>query len=248
MGIAWALLAAAMLGAAAPTSAGDARAAVEAWIARLGGAAISDLVIEQTFTLYHPDGLHPQSTGEQRILMKLPRRQRVEQTLEGRREVRLTVGDRVWVRQHDGRIYEAPPLERDRTYLLVPFRRSATDLLSEWRALGVRDGVSHVVRVGGRPVTVIGAGPGDRESPAVWLDEEYGVVRVVTRERLPKGPALVDLSFSEHRRLLDGFFFPYRQEAFVDGKMVVLVIVRSLRANTSIADELFDPEALRQGR
>src|SRR2546430_10041322 len=49
------------------------------------------------------------------------------------------------------------PRGNARTDLLVPFRRSAADLLTEWRALGVRDDVSHVVRVGGRPVTVIGA-------------------------------------------------------------------------------------------
>src|SRR2546430_14590198 len=138
------------------------------------------------------------------------------------------------------------PRGNARTDLLVPFRRSAADLLTEWRALGVRDDVSHVVRVGGRPVTVIGAMPGDRDVPAVWLDAEDGVVRFVTRETLPTGPALLDLAFSEHRLLPGGFFFPYRQELFVGGKRLMLFAVRSVRGHTNLPDSPLDPDALRR--
>src|SRR4029453_2563509 len=74
----------------------DARTAVEAFVARLAGARVTDGAIEQTFTLYHPDGRRPQSTGEQRVWIKVPRRQRVEQVMEGRREVRLGGGGRGW--------------------------------------------------------------------------------------------------------------------------------------------------------
>lgn len=232
------------------TLAADARAAVEAFVARLAGAAITDLTLEQTFTLYHPDGRHPQSTGEQRVWIKIPRRQRVEQVMDGRREVRLSVGDQVWIRTGDGRVYEAPPAERerDRTHLVMPFRRTAADVLGEWRALGVRDDVSHVTRLAGRGVTVIGGKPGERDTPSVWLDPEHGVVRVIRRERLPKGEGVVDLAFSEHRPLAGAFAFPHRQEAFVDGKLVLLVVVRSAAVNTSPADTLFDPETLRRAR
>jgi hypothetical protein len=226
--------------------ASDARAAVEAFVARLAGAAVSDVAIAQTFTLYHPDGRHPQSTGEQRVWIKIPRRQRIEQVMDGRREVRLSVGDRVWIRTGDGRVYEAPPAERarDRTHLVMPFRRTAADVLAEWRALGVRDDVSHVARVGGRAVTVIGAQAGERDVPAVWLDPEHGVVRVVRRETLPRGEGVVDLAFSEHRPLAGAFAFPHRQEAFLDGKLLLLIVVRSVAVNTDPADALFDPEAL----
>ena len=50
--------------------------------------------------------------------------------------------------------------------------------------------MSHVAQLAGRPVTVIGAHPGDRDVPAVWLDPDYGFVRIVTRERLPNAIAL----------------------------------------------------------
>jgi hypothetical protein len=243
-----ALLAALLLPCAA--LAADARSAVDAFVARLAGAAVTDLTIEQTFTLYHPDGRHPQSTGEQRVWTKIPRRQRVEQVMEGRREVRLSVGDQVWIRNGDGRVYEAPPAERqrDRTHLVMPFRRTAADVLAEWRALGIRDDVSHVTRVAGRALTVIGAQAGERDTPSVWLDGERGVVRVIRREKLPKGEGIVDLTFSEHRPLAGAFAFPYRQEAFVDGKLLLLVVVRSVTVNTSPPDALFDPDALRRER
>jgi outer membrane lipoprotein-sorting protein len=227
----------------------EATRAVEAFVARVAGATVNELAVEQSFTLYHPDGRHPQSTGEQRVWFKLPRRQRVEEVVEGRRKVRLIVDDRAWERAPDGRVSEAR-VERDheRTHLLMPFRRTAADLLAEWRALGVRDDVSHVTRVNGRAITVIGAQPGERNTPSVWLDPEHGVVRFIRRERLPKGEALVDLTLSEHRPLTNGFAFPYRQEAFVAGKLLLLVVVRSVSVNAGVPDDLFDVEALRRGR
>ncbi len=245
-----AIVVAALFALPVPAAASDARTAVEAFVARASGVSLRSLLIEQDVALYHPDGRRRQSGGEQRVLLRLPRQQRVEQTIDGKREIRLAVGDRTWVRAANGSVYEAAPatLPRDRTHLLVPTRRSAADVLAEWRGLGIRDTVSHVTQKGGRPLTVIGALPGDRESPSVWLDAEFGVVRFITREQLPTGSVLMDLSFSEHRPLAGGFFFPYRQEAFVGGKMVVLITVRSIAINTTLADALFDPDALRRGR
>ena len=230
--------------------AADSRVAVDSFLQRLGNVSISSLVVEQTLSLYDPTGRQAKSTGEQRIYLKLPRRQRLEQIVDGQREIRVTVDDRTWVRRPDGQIYEAPPPDRQRdpTHLLVPLRRSGADLLAEWKALGVRGDVSYDANVSGRAITVIGATPGQRGVPQVWLDGERGVVRFIARERLPKGEGLVDLTFSEHRRLAGGFAYPYRQEAFVDGKLVLLVLVRSATVDTNPPDALFDPEALRRGR
>jgi hypothetical protein len=245
----------AAIAAGAPAAvAQDARAAVEAFVARVWDVQISDLVIDQSLTLYHPDGQRRVSGGEQRMLFKLPQRQRVEQTVEGQREIQLTVGDRVWVRRADGRVSQAAVTEQARalTHVLVPVKRRAADLLAEWRSRGIRDDVSHATHVGGRPVVVIGAHPGDRDVPAVWLDPDYGVVRIVTRERLPNTPErppnsarLLDLTLSEHRPLVGKLYFPYRQEVFVDGKLLVLFTVRAVAINTNPADALFDPASLR---
>jgi hypothetical protein len=238
----------AAISAGAPEAvAQDARAAVEAFVARFSDVQIRDLVIDQSLTLYHPDGQRRVSGGEQRMLFKLPQRQRVEQTVEGQREVQLTVGDRVWVRRADGKVSQTAVTEPSRalTHVLVPVKRRAADLLADWRSRGIRDDVSHVARLNGRQVTVIGANPGDRDVPAVWLDPDYGVVRIVTRERLPNGARLLDLTLSEHRPLVGKLYFPYRQEVFVDAKLLVLFTVRSVAINTNPADALFDPASLR---
>ena len=233
----------------AAVSGSDARAAVDAFLAHLGSVSVADLTVEQTLTLFDPAGRHPQSSGEQRVYVKLPRRQRVEQMIDGQKEVRLTVGDRVWMRGADGKTFEGPPPgTRDATQLLVPLRRTGADLLAEWKMLGVRDDVSYVTRAGDRSVTVIGARPGERTVPQVWLDPDRGVVRFVTREKLPTGEGVIDLALTDHRPLVGGFALPHRQEAYVDGKLVVRVVVRSAAVNTGLDDALFDPDALRRGR
>jgi hypothetical protein len=237
-----------VIGVSASTAAGqDARAAVDAFVSRLSDVRIGDLVIEQGLTLYQLDGQRRAAVGDQRVFFKLPQRQRVEETVEGQREIQVSLGDRAWVRRADGSVREVSSAQRVNALspLLFPFGRSGAALLAEWRARGVRDDVSHVGRVGGRPITVIGARAGDRDVPAVWLDPEYGVIRIVTRERLPNGAKLFDLTLSEHRLVVGRFFFPYRQEAFVDGKLVVLFTVRSVAVNTNPAEALFDPASLK---
>jgi hypothetical protein len=224
----------------------QARRAVEAFLARLTGPPIVDLTIRQTVTLFHPDGRHPQSSGEQRLFIKQPRRQRLEQTIEGKQEIRLTVGERTWLRR-EGVTSDARAGERDRSHLFTTFHRSADDLLAEWKSFGVRDDVTHLIRLRGRPVTVIGAAPGDHNSPAVWLDEEYGVVRVVTHERLPQGRTLVDLTLSEHRPLRGGYHYPHRQELFANGKLLLRITTLSIAVDSNLSDDLFDPAILRRG-
>lgn len=233
------------LGAASGVVAGDARSAVDAFVRRVAAADIRDLVIDQTLDVYDPQGRYRQARIDQRLFIKMPGRQRLEQTAEGVREVQIIADGRMWSRQGDGKV-EQGSLERSRdtARLLLPVKRSAAEVLAEWRALGVRDDVSHLGRVMHRDVTILGATAGDRESPSVWLDERYGVVRLVTREKLPTGPGLIDLTFSEHRPLAADVFFPYRQEAFVNGRLMLLIVVHSVAVNTGLGDDLFDAKLL----
>lgn len=226
----------------------DARLAVEQFVSRLSEVSVSDMVVSQTLTLYDPQDSRQQVTGEQRLSIKLPARQRLETDLGGEREVQLLSGDRLVIRR-GGKIFEAPPAERarQRTHTLFPFRRTAADLLAEWQGLGVRTDVVQAVRVGERAVTVIGAFQGDRTSPAVWFDPEYGVVRFITREDVRGGPKLLDLAFSEHRKVAAGFFYPFRQEIFLDGKLLSVTRVRSVEVNVGLPDALFDADALLEG-
>lgn len=228
----------------------DPRQTVATFLGRVGTARVTDLTIQQTITVYHPEGRLPASAGDQVLYIKVPKRQRLEQMLEGQREVRLTVGERTWVRRADGQVDEAPTGDqrRDPSRLLTALSRSADDVIAEWRSFGVRLNVSHVVQVRGRPVTIIGARPDDRSSPAVWFDVDYGVVRFVTYERLPQGAAVVDVTLSDHRPLVDGFYLPYRQELFANGRLVLRAVVRAASVNSNLPDALFDPSRIRDGR
>jgi hypothetical protein len=245
------LLTSALLLLLAAVAAGaDARQTVATYLGRVGGARVTDLTIQQTITIYHPEGRLPASAGDQVLYIKVPKRQRLEQMVEGQREVRLTVGERTWVRRADGRVDQAPAGEqrRDPTRLLTALSRSADDVIAEWRSFGVRPNVSHEVQLRGRPVTIIGARLDDRSSPAVWFDPDYGVVRFVTHERLPQGAAVVDVTLSDHRPLVEGFYFPYRQELFANGRLVLRAVVRTASVNNNLPDVLFDPGRIRDDR
>jgi hypothetical protein len=225
----------------------DARGLVETFVARVRDVSIGDLAVTEAFTLYHPDGRNVQAQGERRLFVKVPGRQRIEETIEGRREVRLFVDGRGWVRRFDGVVYETPPgeAERARTDLLTPSRRGAADLLAGWRALGVRDDVLHEEKFEGRTVVVLGARAGDRTSPAVWFDPERGVVRLIAREPVGGREALIDRTYADHRPIAREVFYPYRQEMFLDGRLLTRITVRSVEINTGLADALFDPAGLR---
>jgi len=236
-----------LLALAAWTMAGEAaeaRAALERFLSRAAGTPLRDLTIEQDLTVFNQDGRAVFASGTQRVIFRFPDQQRVEQTVEGRGEVRLTVRGKTWRRGSDGKVTELSQDRGQAIALAVPLRRSADEVLAEWRALGIRDDRSHEVRMAGRVVTVIGAQPGERDRPAAWLDPEYGVVRFVAREAADPGPVLTDVSFSDYRPLVGPLFFPYRQETFRSGKLLVRLLVRSLTANTSPADALFDPSTL----
>jgi len=226
----------------------DARLAVEQFVARLAEITVTDMVVTQTLTLYDPKDSHRQVRGERKLWIKVPARLREETKVEDLRLLRVMNGDRLVV-QRGGKVFEAPPRERERqrVHTLFPLPRTAADLLREWASLGVRTEVATAVRVGGRTVTLIGAAEGDRTSPAVWLDPEYGVVRIITRVEGPGGAKMGDVAFSEHRKVSAGFFYPFRQELFLDSKLLEVASVRSVEVNTGLSDSLFDPDALLKG-
>jgi hypothetical protein len=154
------------------------------------------------------------------------------------------VRGRTWRRAPDGKVTELPADRGHAIALAVLVHRTADEVLAEWRALGIRDERSHEARVAGRIVTVVGADLGERDRPAAWLDPEYGVTRFVVREPADTGSVLTDVSFSDHRPLVGGLFFPHRQETFRSGKLLVRLLVRSIAVNAGVADALFDPASL----
>ncbi|MBI3029861.1 MAG: hypothetical protein HYY64_10150 [Candidatus Rokubacteria bacterium] len=223
----------------------DARLAVEQFVARLAEISVTDMVVTQTLTLYDPKDPRQQVRGDRKLWIKVPARLREETKVEDLRLLRVMNGDRLVV-ERGGKVFEAPPRqrERQRVHTLFPLPRTAADLLREWASLGIRTEVVTAVRVGGRTITLIGAVEGDRTSPAVWFDSEYGVVRIITRVEGPDGVKMGDVAFSEHRKVSAGFFYPFRQELFLDGKLLEVASVRSVEVNTGLPESLFDPDAL----
>lgn len=231
---------------AASGAAQEIPAVVERYAARMSGVTIGDLLVTQSLTVVNPQNPVDRVTGDQRLSVKFPARQRLETRIAGEREVRLLSGGRMVI-QRGGRAFEAPPPERERQQpggVLIPFERTAAGLLSQWRNLGIRIEVSHVTTVGGRQVTVLGAQAGDRASPAVWLDPDYGVVRLVTKDHSTGTARTLELVYLDHRKVVGEFFYPYEQQGLLDGKLVFAVRVRSVEINVGLADSIFDPDAL----
>lgn len=225
--------------------AAEGRVVLERYLSRVASAPLRDLTLEQDLTLFNPEGRAAFATGTQRVVIKLPDRQRVEHTVDGRVDVRLTVGDRTWRRDPEGKVSSVAGARGQGTTLALLLRRTPDEVLAEWRALGIRDDRSHQARLAGRTVTVLGAQQGERDRPAAWLDAEYGVLRFVARESADSGVVMTDLVFSDHRPLLGGVFYPHRQETFRSGKLLLRTIVRSVAVNSDPPDGLFDPAGLK---
>jgi outer membrane lipoprotein-sorting protein len=230
---------------AAPAVSQDVSAMVERYAARVSGIAINDLLVTQSLTVVNPQNPADRVTGDQRLSIKFPGRQRLETRIAGQREVQLLSGGRMVILR-GGKAFEAPPPEGERQAgrLVIPFDRTAAGLLSQWRSFGVKTDVSHVRTAEGRQVTVIGALSGDRSSPAVWLDPEYGVVRMVTKDMSTGTPRTLELAYSDHRKVTGELYYPYEQQGLLDGKLVFVARVRSVEINVGLADSLFDPDAL----
>ncbi len=72
------------------------------------------------------------------------------------------------------------------------------------------------------------------------------MIRLVWREKLPAREGVVDLALSDHRRVVSDFFYPFRREIFLDGRLLTRVTIRDVAVNTNLPDDLFDPAALRR--
>ena len=103
-----ALVIGALAALASVAGAAEPRVALERFLARTAGTALRDLTLEQDLTVFNPEGRAAFATGTQRLVVRFPDQQRVEQVVEGRTEVRLTVRGRTWRRGPDGAVTTLP--------------------------------------------------------------------------------------------------------------------------------------------
>jgi len=78
-------------------------------VARFSDVRISDVVIDQNLALYLPDGSVPICPASSACSSRSAAPAR-RQTLDGQREIQITVGNRVWVRRPTG-VVELPAVE-----------------------------------------------------------------------------------------------------------------------------------------
>jgi outer membrane lipoprotein-sorting protein len=212
-----------------------------ALLARVLRAAegINDLVVTQSVTLTDPEGSGERVSGERRLYLRPPGRRRVEMEAAGQRVVIIVNGEQVAM-MVDGRAVQPPPAgARSRREVFGPQKLTPSEMLRHWQELGVKTMVVHRTTRDGRPLVVVGAAPADARTPSIWLDEEWGVDRVITQEVMPAGPRTVDLRLSDHRRIHGDFFYPHLQETYVNFRPFSTVIVTSVKVNVGLGDSLF---------
>ena len=171
---------------------------------------VTDLAIEQTFTLYHPDGRHPQSSGEQRVWIKMPRRQRVEQ-VDGRPARGASRRRRPGLDPHGRRqVSEAPGRARARPHPPA----GAVPPLGGRRAGRVALARRARRREPRHPRWAAARSPSSAPSRASATPRRCGSTPSAVSSAsscarsCPSGEGMVDLTFSEHRPLAGGLQFP----------------------------------------
>lgn len=81
-----------------------------------------------------------------------------------------------------------------------------------------------------------------KESPytKVWLDKK-DLVLVKAESKESKGETML-MVFSDFRKIKDKWEMPYMTEMYVDGKLASTILVKSLKTNTGLSDDLFDSD------
>ncbi len=108
-------------------------------------------------------------------------------------------------------------------------------LTSEARVVGEE-------KVSGRACYVVEGKPKE-DSPfsKLWVDKE-GLFLVKAEGKTAGQGNQMSIINSDFRPAHGGFLLPYRTEIYLDGKLTSTVKVTSVKANTGLADDLFDPK------
>jgi hypothetical protein len=102
----------------------------------------------------------------------------------------------------------------------------------------------HLSRMGRQIVYVIGGPPWESEAPQLWCDKQhYWPVRLVGRRSREGVHDVVDIRFLSHREVLEGIWMPTTIEFYRRSELFMRVVVREIRVNENLPEELFDLEA-----
>lgn len=118
------------------------------------------------------------------------------------------------------------------------------------RTLGFPDGPVRAGTFEGRPVWIVGGGPGptpDARSAQWWVDQERLVFVRLIQPWPGDTTKAFDARFLDYRPLAGGWIAPL-VEAYVDGKRVLREEYRDVRADVAVDPVLFEPRRWTEGR
>ncbi len=94
-------------------------------------------------------------------------------------------------------------------------------------------------KVGGRKCYVVEI-PEQKNTPfnTIWLNEKNLVPMRMQRTSLKKEVIITE--FSDYKKVKGDWEMPYKTTMYLDGKLMVTIIVKSLKVNTGITDDKFD--------
>lgn len=120
---------------------------------------------------------------------------------------------------------------------LLTARRGSSERSLAWlQHLGVDTTVVSFGRQGGRVAFVIGAEPGQKDRPQLWIDKELLVpLRLVLRQ----DGHLTELRLSGYEDDPEKAYYPRRIERFVDGALAWRTDYSSIKKNPRLSKALF---------
>ncbi len=81
---------------------------------------------------------------------------------------------------------------------------------------------------------------GDYPYSRIWIDKNSLVL--IKAEREGPNDKKIQMVFSDFKKVKDTWDVPYKTEMLMDGKLMSVVLVKSIEINKNLSDDLFDPE------
>jgi outer membrane lipoprotein-sorting protein len=97
--------------------------------------------------------------------------------------------------------------------------------------------------IGGRRCFVLAVLDPSSETAKLWVDQ--GNLALLKLEGRPSNGDTMTVLFSDHRSVAGGFEFAYRADVYSGEELITTVVVESLDINSGLADELFNPDAVK---
>lgn len=123
------------------------------------------------------------------------------------------------------------------TVYLVP----VDETVATWRALGYDLSKVHDDRWDGRPVTVVGADPGDTTTSQLWIDKERLVAVRKLGPLAPGAKKIWDLRFNKYQRA-GGGWVSAECAFYTGGVRAQLEEYYNIKVDVSLDPDLFDPD------